>query len=513
MHSTTIRPPIHWSRRWCVGALAVLAAMVAACGGDEQTSGEPDESADTSSAAAVEPETNSESDTEPEAGTDPQDEVDDDAETQDPDPNPNPDEAEVRPLIEVLGVDPSGDGWVLPPGAWTTPQVGTPITVSTSEQLSVIDNMPGLVSFGRPDFTFVSFDTFLYARFEGDTLVDPDTGEPSPGELPRDLESHLADDSRYTILDTGTLAAAGEEVPWWEIQANADQNDSFPCQYSVACGYFLFHDTVGPFQLGSSDAYRFRVAELPPAADGAPTFLWVQAPTEKFDQIWEDAVSVTATLRYEGPETERRPEGAGPVPLAAAGSGPLAVGTYTASISGLDLTLEVSEPEPDLFFAFAGPEGMIFDSEGFVGVGPLLGYLTPEFAKQTPTGPPSGDQVIAADADIGAHFEQLPGVIVSASGSRDIGGQPAMWWDIELDPEVSDDESFDCDGFFGPPGTRCVELVGSTLFGTAASEDAKARIYDLGDTGLVIVAEAPPTSFATFIEATERMLDGMRFEP
>lgn len=423
-------------------------------------------------------------------------------------------------LVSVKGVEPSGAGWVLKPGVWTTPRVGTPMTFETTEELALVDNEDGFVTFGPPGFTFETFDSFVLAQFEGVALpTGPDT-EPEVEDLPDDLGVYFEDSQHLALVDSGSLLVGDNEIEWWEVAADASDSISFPCQYGERCTQILVHSLVGPFQLGEGETYRVRMVEMPPTPNSIRIFGWVQAPVETFDSFWSSAEAVFSSVRYEGPESEEASyDLATGAPFAQVVTGPLAAGRYLGQLGDTKVDLALKSDLPEVTLQVGSPDALLFsrtptegednpDSPSF-SVTTLIGFLTAEESALLPNGPPTEGQVVGFEVDVGAHFATIPGLRIDDNGSTTIGGQTADWWQLSVPDDVSADASFDCGAMFGPPGARCVEVLGTPWFGEILYPGFAARIYVLSAVELIIIVDGPPEVLDSWIDEVEPFLDGL----
>ncbi len=327
---------------------------------------------------------------------------------------------EVRSISSAVGGEVSGEGWLLPAGAWTSSKVGTPISFRTDRDLTIIDNTEALISFGPLGFTFADFDTFLVARFDG--MAIPAEEEPEVLDLPVDVGEFFQSASHLDLVDIGTMVLAGDTATWWEVAANPDHEYVSQCQYGEACTVSMLHPGFGPFQLGEGIDYRFRVAELPLAPNGERLFLWMQARTEVFDDLWTVAEATLSTIRYQGPVTEESSyDLAAGAAFAQVDPGPLQAGTYRGSVAGADVELALESPVAGIALEFANPEVIIFhqaldqrspdDEESppppSFYISSLIGFLTPEEAAKEPEGPPPPEHLIESDTDLDNHFDSV----------------------------------------------------------------------------------------------------------
>ncbi len=177
------------------------------------------------------------------------------------------------PLVEdAVGDKPSGDGWLVEPGIYTSDHVGVPIRLEIAEQVALVGDRS--LTFGRPyvrtaqpNMMFLFTPAGIMPADVVGTHPDHDPLIPvNTQEMPEDLEAWFDSVPQIVIL----ASDAGEGWRSWDVTVDASAGDTYNCGWGNCVATFV-SSAFGPIALW--DTFDFRIWEFTGAGEGLIGFM------------------------------------------------------------------------------------------------------------------------------------------------------------------------------------------------------------------------------------------------
>lgn len=178
------------------------------------------------------------------------------------------------PLVEdAVGGTPSGDGWLVDPGVYTSDHVGVPIRLEITDQVALVGDRS--LSIGRPYVRFSKPDMMFFFTPVGIMPADVVGIHPphdslipvNMQEMPDDLQAWFDSIPQIVILDS----EEGEGWRSWDVMVDASAGQTFDDCGRGNCVATFVSSAFGPILLW--DTADFRIWEFNGAGDGLIGFM------------------------------------------------------------------------------------------------------------------------------------------------------------------------------------------------------------------------------------------------
>ncbi len=397
-------------------------------------------------------------------------------------------------------------------GSYATTVLHTPITVSFDRDLVTRVEEAGLIGLGLPDLDPVNAVLVFNPAGAVAAPLSGETGEISIAPYPTDLGAWFAESPEVEVVDTG---AAGD-VEYWDLRTADGAAATDGCNLGPACVRLFNYGADGEMfvAIGGTSDLVFRIYELE-TADGTPLLVMAQGSVAGHPDVVAVAEDVIEDICFCGPEAEPEPSSSEVVGLDTIMFGEsIPAGTYGATLGSTELTLATQTEYFDAgVFIVADGDALFFLRDGEAELGVIIfseGRLVAptDTAKSPDTGVPL--ETIQGD-DIESWADTIDSLVLLETGTSSIGGQSAIWWDLEAALGVGDSDTYVCFPDGAPPGfeadARCISTTFGQSQGNSLVVGQRLRIYRFEQSELSIHVGFLPSDFDAGIASAEKLFE------
>lgn len=408
-----------------------------------------------------------------------------------------------------------GQGFVLSPGLWSSNSLDVPVAFETDTELILLNDQPGTIRVGLPDFRLGDADTVsdLQNSF---LLVSPSfysrppetpTGAGSLEPVPDNVGDYLAEVNHVEVLASGEQETPGGVVPWWEIVSSNPPGLGFACEYGPDCGGIHVDKAQALQHVPNGDNYRLKVFQIP--TDDGDLHLLVEGSHARFGEIEQRALSVLDSLQHS--DVAAPPPGPTNQFGALIGSRQLPPGQWFSTIAGNDVRFTLETAIEGVGTQAATATDLIINA----GPGELLvikqrnDFVQPEFAGIEGGYFPTGDMLLLeSPTELSTWLNDIEYIRVTDTGELTLAGIAGQYHDVVLNDGYSFNELVDCG-----PAVVCATLFRTRNSSVAVDELSIVRIVDLPDVNLLIIVAARTNGLAGWLTQLAPVLDSLTIEP
>lgn len=173
--------------------------------------------------------------------------------------------APAVPFGSLIGGEGVGDGWLAPPGRYSSDQAGMSLEFELAEPVTWFEQNGRAVVLGHADLS--DRDRIWIASFVG-VIPSAEVGTHPPHDpvipanttpIPADLEEWFDAAPQVSVTGSGDTATAESTARYWDVAVDTAGGTTFDCHLGRCVASFV-HGEWGAFVFG--DEYLFRIYQL-----------------------------------------------------------------------------------------------------------------------------------------------------------------------------------------------------------------------------------------------------------